>query len=115
MSLSRAGGRGVRLAYSGVPAPAPRFVSLFRVLYAEQHANAVADSARSVYADAKELGDAGVISVGDLDKDTEYQVWMEAYLRNGRVAKSNVIEVRTTNDDNDEFGSGEFKLSGEEL
>ena len=34
---------------------------------------------------------------------TRYQVWLQAYLRNGKVIESNVLEV-ATNDRKDGFG-----------
>ena len=36
---------------------------------------------------------------------TRYQVWLQAYLRNGKVIESNVLEV-ATNDRKDGFGGG---------
>ena len=36
---------------------------------------------------------------------TRYQVWLQAYLRNGKVLESNVLEV-ATNDRKDGFGGG---------
>ena len=46
----------------------------------------------------------GVVLSG-LRPQTRYHVWLQAYLRNGKVIESNVLEV-ATNDRKDGFGGG---------
>lgn len=35
--------------------------------------------------------------LSNLRPETRYQVWLQAYLRNGKVIESNVLEVATNN------------------
>ncbi len=85
-------------ASSGVSGPKHHLVSLYRVLYSEHHVNEV-EAAESVYVEAKQGLPDGARLEG-LRSATRYQVWVEAYLRNGKIAKSNVLDITTAEGSN---------------
>ena len=37
------------------------------------------------------------VMLNNLKPETHYQVWLQAYLRNGKVIESNVLEIATNN------------------
>jgi len=93
--------RSISLSWRGVPRPHHQYASLYRVLAAEHHVNAM-DDAVSVYVESTAATPTAT-TVAGLRPATHYQVWLEAYLRNGRIAKSNVLDVLTE----DAFGDND--------
>ncbi len=94
LRLESAGGSSVRLSWSGIPPPRHSHAALYRILFSEHHVNEV-EAAESVYIEARP-GTADTARLEGLRTGTRYQIWMEAYLRNGKVARSNVLDVTTT-------------------
>ena len=115
------------LHWSGPPNPHQKYVSIYRVLYVEEddhdhhhlhhqhqhqqqrHHAAIASNSiveiQSVFKVAK-IDSMNAVMLRNLRPLTRYQVWLQAYLRNGKVIESNVLEVRT----NDRaLGGGEYK------
>ena len=102
LSADRVSGHSADLRWTGVPMPHQKYVNLYRVLYQEAEHNAVPGAdhrlnsveTKSVFRDAKLDTEKGLRLRG-LDLDTKYKVWLEVYLRNGKVFQSNVLEVET--------------------
>ena len=108
------GGNSLEMVWAGVPSPHQKYVNLYRVLYVEDdhdhahhaghshnhhhlpgsHLNAV--ETQSVFKIAK-IDSSKSIVLKNLKPQTRYQVWLEAYLRNGKVLQSNVVEIKTNN------------------
>ena len=80
------------LSWTGVPIPHQRYVNLYRILYQEE--NIVDPNPHSAFI----ISNINSISSSRIDllrPSTAYQIWLEAYLRNGKVVKSNVLAITT--------------------
>ncbi|XP_040573010.1 uncharacterized protein sas isoform X2 [Lepeophtheirus salmonis] len=84
------GDRWMRLSWSGIPNPYQKYVSIFRLAYME--VNDV--ESRSIFKIANMETD-NILNLLHLEPSTPYQVWLEAYLTNGRVAKSELLDIST--------------------
>lgn len=100
LNPGRVSGNSLELVWSGIPSPHQKYVNLYRILYAEDtgephhpHLNAV--ETQSVFKIAKIDANKSVV-ISNLKPETKYQVWLEAYLRNGKVFQSNVVDLKTT-------------------
>eukprot|EP00095_Tigriopus_kingsejongensis_P003970 maker-scaffold310_size212938-snap-gene-0.12 protein:Tk03970 transcript:maker-scaffold310_size212938-snap-gene-0.12-mRNA-1 annotation:"epidermal cell surface receptor" len=98
----RISGNSLELVWSGIPNPHQEYVNLYRILYTEDngephhpHLNSV--ETQSVFKIAK-IDSTKSVVLRNLKPLTKYQVWLEAYLRNGKVFQSNVLDVRTTDE-----------------
>ncbi|XP_063596478.1 uncharacterized protein LOC134773237 isoform X2 [Penaeus indicus] len=78
------------LYYSGVPDPEEKYVNVFRAVYVREDERVDAQTFK-----IPKTGQEKKIFLGDLKPDVEYNVWLEAYLSNGRKKKSNVIPITT--------------------
>jgi hypothetical protein len=76
-----------------VPSPDQKFVNIYRVIYHTVSENSVRDES-SVFKISK-LDSPKRILVSSLRSDQPYQIWLEAYLTNGKTVQSNVEEFRT--------------------
>ncbi|XP_071522981.1 uncharacterized protein sas isoform X8 [Panulirus ornatus] len=78
------------LFYSGVPEPEEKYVNVYRVVYLREVERIDAQTFK-----IPKTGQERKIFLSDLKPDIEYQVWLEAYLSNGRKKKSNVLTITT--------------------
>ena len=100
------------VAWTGVPSPDQKYVNIYRVIY--HSINSVREES-SVFKISK-IDSPKRITVSRLYSDLDYQIWLEAYLTNGKIIKSNVEEFRTLPSDPssqpaklEEFADGEKK------
>jgi len=87
----------VEVGWTGVPSPDQKFVNIYRVIYHSINPNSIRDES-SVFKISK-IDSPKRIHVSSLQPDLEYQIWLEAYLTNGKTKKSNVVEFHTLPDD----------------
>ncbi|KAK7066372.1 hypothetical protein SK128_017673, partial [Halocaridina rubra] len=78
------------LFYSGVPEPEEKYVNVYRAVYLKEVERIDAQTFK-----IPKTGQEKKIFLSELKPDVDYQVWLEAYLSNGRKKKSNVISIRT--------------------
>lgn len=104
ISSIQVSGNAMVVGFKGVPSPQQQFVSLYRLIYSEYHVNAV-DESQIVYKEPK-VDQPDTITVGNLKKSTRYQLWLEAYMRNGKIVKSNVLDLSTSDKDEPSLNDG---------
>ena len=99
LDMDHVGTYDVDLTWTGVPMPHQQFVNLYRILYHEQNINSVEPELFDIFILAQDIGhNSDSISksrIISLSPDTPYQIWLEAYLRNGKVVTSNVLDITT--------------------
>ncbi|XP_042237938.1 LOW QUALITY PROTEIN: uncharacterized protein LOC121876666 [Homarus americanus] len=78
------------LFYSGVPEPEEKYINVYRAVYLREDERVDAESFK-----VPKTGHEKKILLHELKPDVEYQVWIEAYLSNGRKKKSNVLTITT--------------------
>lgn len=83
----------VEVGWTGVPSPDQKFVNIYRVIYHSINPNSIRDES-SVFKISK-IDSPKRINVSALQPNLEYQIWLEAYLTNGKTKKSNVVEFHT--------------------
>merc|ERR1711874_102068 len=83
----------VEVGWTGVPSPDQKFVNIYRVIYHSINPNDIRDES-SVFKISK-IDSPKRINVSALQPNLEYQIWLEAYLTNGKTKKSNVVEFHT--------------------
>ncbi len=73
--------------------PRQKFVNLYRILYLEENAIIGVDPHSAFI--VSNIDSITSTRIDVLRPSNAYQIWLEAYLRNGKVIKSNVLAVNT--------------------
>ncbi|KAK8752616.1 hypothetical protein OTU49_006504 [Cherax quadricarinatus] len=90
VTAGKVGSQTAELFYSGVPEPEEKYVSVYRAVYLREDERVDADTFK-----VPKSGLERKIFLSELKPDVEYQVWLEAFLSNGRKKKSNVLTITT--------------------
>ena len=93
LSVINISSNAVEVGWTGVPSPDQKFVNIYRVIY--HSLNTVIEREESSVFKISKIDSPKRLLVTGLDQDLDYQIWLESYLTNGKIVKSNVEEFRT--------------------
>ena len=93
LSILNTSAHSVEVGWTGVPSPDQKFVNIYRVIY-HSLGSEVAREESSVFKISKIDSPKRLVVTG-LEPALRYQVWLESYLTNGKIVKSNVEEFTT--------------------
>ena len=80
------------LSWTGIPSPYQKFINLYRILYLEEDMPGMDPHSAFIVSNIDVLSSS---RIGHLQPQKAYQVWLEGFLRNGKVVKSNVLSITT--------------------